>query len=225
MITFDEFATRLAFGQLKGTAAVEDSIPGQLLPDYSDIILSLTNQGLVDLTTKFPLITQAIDLTFQTGVNTYPLTDAGLGTYLDFSVTGDTFVGENFVKVLYIYDEDGVNHPHNTNGHIITPTYNVLRFTSAKILELGDQVRINYQSKHLPITASDNINLPPNLETALQLFVSSLYFSHMNGAEHTIKGEKYFGAYLRHIGEDVERNTSSISETNEDTRFVDRGFV
>ena len=55
MITFEEFSARLARGQLKSTQAVSNSEKGQIEPEYVGTILSLVNQGLVDLSTKFPL--------------------------------------------------------------------------------------------------------------------------------------------------------------------------
>ena len=223
MITFAQFSERLARGQLKNTAAVEDTNLGEISPEYEDTILSLTNQGLVDLSTRFPLITKQVDLTFVEGQHVYQLVQSNVGIFLDEEYT-DLFE-DNFVQVLDIWDTYGKRHPHDTNGHIMTPVYNSLRFSTDKMDELGERVRIRYQAKHAGIDADANIEIPPNLETALQLFVASLYISHMNGADHSAKGDSYFAAYLRHIGEDEQRNASSVSEIQEDTRFTDRGFV
>lgn len=224
MISFVQFCERLARGQLKNTAAVEESNLGEICPDYIPSILSLTNQGLIDLSSKFPLVTKQIDLVFQTGTYSYPLADVGVGTYLDVSLT-EAFDEEVFIKILNVWDENGIDHPIDTNGHIMTTTFNVLRFSAAKMLELGEKCRIRYQARYPELLEADAINIPPNLEIALQLFVASQYISHMNGPEHTAKGDTYYAAYLRHIGEDESRNLSSTSEVHEDNRFQDRGFV
>lgn len=225
MITFEKLTQRLARGQLKNTAAVDDSNRGFICPEYEDTILELANQGLVDLSTRFPLITRQIDLIFADGVYVYPMVASDVdGYHLDDSLTGEPF-SDDFLKIIDIIDGNGDIHAYDTNGHIMTPTFNSLRFTAAKMEELGEKVRIRYQVKHPEITAADNINIPPNLETALQLFVASLYISHMNGQEHSQKGDSYFAAYLRHIGEDETKNTSSTSEVELDTRLTDRGFV
>lgn len=224
MITFTEFSERLATGQLKNTSAVEEGMVGQISPEYLPTVLKLTNQGLVDLSTRFSLVTRLIDLEFQENQTLYAMNSSGVGTYLDESQT-DTFIDNDFVKVLDIFDTNGVRHTHDTNGHIMTPTFDNLRFTKAKIEELEPKIRIRYQAKYSEIGIDGSINLPPNLVTGLQLFVSSLYISHMNGQEHSAKGDSYFAAYLRHIGEDEARNNSSTSEIDEDTRFQDRGFV
>lgn len=224
MISFTQFSERLARGELKNTSAVEQTNLGEICPEYIDTILSLTNKGLLDLSTRFPLVKKQIDLTFQDGVFLYPMADAGVGTYLDETLT-EPFTEDEFIRVLNIWDANGDDHPVDTKGHIMAPTYNTLRFTKAKMTALGEKVRIRYQCKYPTITVASGIDIPPNLETALQLLVASLYISHMNSPEHTTKGDSYYAAYLRHVGEDESRNLSSTSEIAEDTRFQDRGFV
>lgn len=224
MISFAQFSERLARGQLKNTSAVDQTNLGEICPEYAGTILSLTNEGLKELSTKFQLFKKTVDLVFQPNTYLYPLVDAGVGTYLDVTQT-EAFEEDVFVQVLNVWDSNGVNHSHDSQGHIMTPTYNAVRFTKAKMEDLGSKVRIQYQAKHPEITESDVINVPPNLETALQLFVASQYISHMNGPEHTAKGDSYYAAYLRHIGEDESKNLSSTSEIMEDNRFQDRGFV
>ena len=223
MITFEKFSQRLAHGQLKNTSAVDDTYKDEIDSAYLPTVLDLTNQGLVDLSTRFPLITRQVDLVFQPDQHVYKLNSANVGSFLIDTDT-DPFE-DNFVKILDIFDEDGCRYTHDTNGHIMTPTYDTLRFSKSIMEDLGDKVRVRYQAKHPTIGLEDNIDIPPNLVTGLQLFVASLYISHMNGPDHTIKGDSYFAAYLRHIGEDETRNTSSTSEVNLDTRFCDRGFI
>lgn len=224
MISFADFTKRLAMGQLKNLAVVD--VPGQneIDPDYVEIILELTNQGLVDLSTRFPLITRQVDILMTPGTNTYPLAESGVGTYLDESQT-DAFLDEDFVRVIEVFSENGQRHTIDTNGHIMTPTYNTLRFTSSKMTEFRGRARIRYQAKYPPITKNDFITIPPNLVAALQLFVSALYIAHMGSPEQKAIGDGYFAAYLRHLGEDETRNTSSTSEVDLDTRFEERGFV
>ncbi len=224
MLTFSDFSKRLAHSQLKNTAAVDTDIDrGIIAPEFMDTIVDLTNQGLTDISTKLILVKKQVDLIFISDVKEYQLISTGVGTYLNIDET-DSFQ-DDLIKILEIIDEDGENHPHDTNGHIVTSTYDTLRFTKSKIKELGEKIRITYQAKHAKVTVNDIIHIPPNLETALQLFVGSLYLSHMNGEEHSSKGDSYFAAYLRHMGEDTHNNNSSTSEVDSDTRFLDTGFV
>jgi hypothetical protein len=231
MITFQNFSQRLATGQLKNTAAVDDENMGVICPEYYQTILSLTNQGLVDLSTRFPLFKGQVDLTFVDGQNIYSFTEANVGGTLTDSAE-EPFTDDTFIKFLDLFDSEGKRHTLNSNGHILTPSFNTMRFTDAKIEEFTKtaspdvgRVRIRYQKKHPTILSAGEINLPPNLETGLQLFVAALYISHMNGPEHSAKGDSYYGAYLRHIGEDEMKDLSSVSETHESDKFTDRGFV
>lgn len=223
MLTFEKFTQRLAHGQLKNTSAVDDTFKDQIDSTYVPTLLDLTNQGLVDLSTRFPIITRQIDLEFLNNQHVYKLNSSNVGVFLNETET-DAFE-DNVVKVLDIFNSDGKRYTHDTNGHIMTPTYDTLRFTSSIMEELGQKIRVRYQAKHPEIGEDDSIDIPPNLETALQLFVASLYISHMNSPDHTAKGDSYFAAYLRHIGEDENRNNSSTSEVECDSRFNDRGFV
>lgn len=223
MVTFLEFSKRLARGQLKNASCVDDNTPGTISAERIDEILEYVNQGLVDLSTRQALITKTIDLTFVDAQHTYVLSPDSVGSYLDATET-DEFT-DNFVKVIEIVDAEGNKHLTDTTGHIMTPSYNVIRFTTSKMDEIGPKVRIRYQATHEKINTDGSMSIPPNLEIALQLFVASLYLSHMNSEESISKGEKYFGSYLRHLGLDTDRDLSSTSEVEEDTRLEDRGFV
>lgn len=222
MITFENFTKRLAHGQLKNTHATEDSEMGTINPEYIDTILELTNQGLEDISMRKPILFGLVDLTFVAGTNIYPLVEGQ--SYLAHTDVGD-FKNEDFVQVLEVQEENGTAHTVKTDGHILAPSNDVLRFTNSIMDEIGPKVRIKYQRKHAIISAGDTINIPPNYYTALQLFVASLYISHMGSPEHTAKGDAYFATYMRHLNLDELNNTSQTSEVLDDTRFEDRGFV
>lgn len=226
MISYAQFSERLARAQLKNMSAVDDTNLGEIRPDYEDTVLSLTNQALTTISTKFPLFKLQVDLTLDPAKQEYSFdTDTGLLTMVESSQTYDS---ERFIKILNVYNSDGDELLTDVNGHVTVPAYNRIRFTSAILLELievGPKVRIRFQARHPEITATDEIILPPNLETALQLLVASMYISQMNGPEHSAKGDSYYAQYLRHIGEDELQNNSSTSEIETDNRFMSRGFV
>ncbi len=227
MVTYLDFTKRLVLGQLKNTSAVDDADNTLVDASFQEHILSLTNQGLVDISIRLPIIKKRVHLNFQTNKNTYLLDEIGLGDYLEN--TDDTFTNDSFLSILAVQDSKDKNHLHDTNGDIITPSFNTLRFTNdkmGKLMSIGDNTQILYQAKHDPIIATDTIVLASNLEIALQLFVASLFLSHMNGAEHAATGDKYFGTYLRYIGNDIEQNMSNISEVFDTSeKFIDKGFV
>lgn len=226
MISFAQFAERLARAQFKNMSAVGDTNLGEIQPEYVATVLSLTNEALTILSTKFPLFKLQVDLTLNPAKQEYSFdTDTSLLTMVE---TSQTYDSKRFIKILNVYNSDGDELLTDVNGHVTVPAYNRIRFTSAILLELiemGPKVRIRFQARHPEITATDGIILPPNLETALQLLVASMYISQMNGPEHSAKGDSYYAQYLRHIGEDELQNNSSTSEIETDNRFTSRGFV
>lgn len=232
MVTFTNFMERLARGQLKNTSAVEDTNLGEICPNYTATILNLTNQGLVEISTKLPIIRKLVDLTFVADQALYVLDADGLNTYLDDTDSDvAAFIEDTFVKILDVYDADGKRYQTNTGGHITTPFYNSVRFSAAYMdaddaTYIGPKVRIQYQAKHLEIVNDDDvISLPPNLIMALQLFVAANYLGDMGGKEHVIRGDGYMALFLRHLSEDEFRNVSGTSEVEEDDRFTSKGFV
>ena len=226
MISFAQFAERLARAQLKNMSAVDDTNLGEIQPDYMPTVLSLTNEALTTLSTKFPLFKLQADLTLDPAKQEYSFdTDIASLTMVE---TSQTYDSDRFIKILNVFDTNGDELLTDVNGHVTKPAYNRIRFTTSKLMELlemGPKVRIRYQARHTVIVETGNIILPPNLETALQLLVASMYISQMNGPEHSAKGDSYYAQYLRHIGEDELQNNSSTSEIETDNRFTNRGFV
>lgn len=227
MLLYEEFTKRLAQGQLKNTAAVDTDVDRSLITDdQAGTILSLTNQALIDLSTRIPIIKKRIKLDFVDGVNIYTLTNNQIDNYLT-EIDSFTFDEQEFVRIYRLIDSNGNTISHDTSNSIQTLSFNVVRFTNDKIKEIGEYVTIEYQARHEKLTEeNNNILIPPSLELPLQLFVASLFLSHMNNAESSAKGDSYFASYLRHIGQDIQSNTSSLSEIEDTTtRFENNGFV
>jgi len=225
MITFTQFSERLARAELKNMSAVDQTNLGEVQPDYIPTIVSLTNEALRTISTKFPLFKFMIDLTLEEDKYEYSFeTDTTLMANVP---PQDPLVydPDRFVKILNVYDSMGNDVLVDVNGHVTTTSYNSFRMTSAKLKELSPKIRVRYHARHEEVDEDSVIFLPPNLETALQLLVASLYIGQMNGQEHSAKGDSYYAAYLRLVGEDEMKDTSSISEVQTDDRFSSRGFV
>lgn len=225
IVTFDEFTMKLAHGQLKNTAAVDDQDTGEMNPAHQDQILSLTNQGLVDIFTKKKLLESRAVLSVATGTNLYTL-NTGVGQdyedmirvlQVEAVMTGQEVIETN--KKVFV---------PKSNKHVTLPSDTVLRFSDAFLSTYGPEVDVLFQKKHpaLVLGSQENINIPAHMYEALVLYVAGLYLSHMGGEEHTAKGDSYYGLYLKMMGDDEINNSSGTSELlDEDTRFSDRGFV
>ena len=221
IISFPDFTTKLAQGQLKNTSLVNDAYNGEINPTDQEQILGLLNQGLVDITTKKKLWTNTTALTFVTDQNIYQLT-----------ATPDY---DGFVRLLSVHavptgyevveENERTFTPKGANG-ITQPSPTSIRFSNRFMENYGPAVDLHWQMQHPTVGLLDNIDIPANLHEALVLYVSGLYLSHMGGEEHTNKGDSYYGLYLKMMSDDTMENTSGTSEVvDEDTRFSDRGFV
>ena len=221
---FTDFIIKLAQGQLKNTAVVDDQDLGEINPGHEMQLLNLTNQGLTDISTRMKLFENTYALSFITGQNSY-----GMNTTLDA-------VFEDYVRVLSVHgvytgydvipENEKVFIP-KTSSQITMPSPFMIRFSDAFMEEYGPAVDIKFQTKHPALaTRSDAMQLPHHLYEALALYVSGLYLSHMGGEQNTAKGDSYYGLYLKMMSDDVVENKSQTSElVDEDTRFQDRGFV
>ena len=233
MVTFEDFMERLARGPLKNTAAVEKTNLGEIVPEYWDTIRALTNEGLREISTKKMVTTGRVRVTWVDSQSDYVLKEDNIGVYLsDYSETGEQqFTDDLFVRVTNVWaimddDVDDVRVVMDSGQGISTPSFNRLRISSDFRTFYEDGIRVQYQARHPVLTSvASEIDLPPNLEYALQLFVASQYISQMNGAEHTKRGEEYRAKYLSEMGEDEAKNLSSTSIIDADVRFQDRGFV
>lgn len=220
---FSDFTLKLARGQLKNTAVVDDQDLGEINPGHEDQLLELTNQGLIDISTRMKLFETTYALTFVPSQNIYVL-----DSNLDASFT-------DYVRLLSVHgvhkDLDVIPENEKTfipksNSQITMPSPFSVRFSDKFMEDYAPAVDLKFQTKHPAIALDGTMQLPHHLYEALVLYVAGLYLSHMGGEEHTAKGDSYYGLYLRMMGEDVIENKSQTSEVlDEDTRFQDRGFV
>lgn len=223
IVTFEEFTTKLAYGQLKNTALVDEVYPNKIDITQQHQILELTNQGLVDIFTKKKLLESRAILTLTAGQNIYTL---------DQSPASDF---EHMIRVLQIeavlngYDLEEKNKRvfvPKSNKHVTLPSNSTIRFSTHFLENYQHSVDVVFQAKHPVIGLTDSIDIPVHMYEALVLYVSALYLSHMGGEQHTVKGDSYYGLYLKMMADDETNNSSGTSEVvDEDTRFQDRGFV
>lgn len=235
MLTVETLFSKLARGMLKNTAAVENTNQGEIVPDYIDSMYYLLNEGLNELYTKRPLRKLRIKLDWVDDQNTYDLVDDGVGAYLSKFSEDPDFDESLFVKVLACSAQNPDAKPEleklrfipdtNTVG-ITTPVFNTLRVSDSFQETYPAGIIISYQAKHDVVdSVSDVIQLPPSLEYALQLYISSRYLGEMGSPDQAKRGDELKAAYMREVGEDTAQNLSSTSDVESDMRFTDRGFV
>lgn len=222
IVSFDEFTTKLAHGQLKNTALVDDQDTGEINPGHEDQILELTNQGLTDIFTKKKLLESRAVLTLNTA-NIYTLDTLPAGDFEDMiRVLQVEAVMNNYELV----EKNKRVFTPKTGKHVTSPSETSLRFSDWFLENYQPYVDVVFQKKHPLVELGGNIDIPAHMYEALVLYVSGLYLSHMGGEQHSAKGDSYYGLYLKMMSEDEMNNSSGTSEvTDDDTRFEDRGFV
>lgn len=220
---FRDFTLKLTYGQLKNTAIVDDQDLGEINPGHEDQLLNLTNQGLIDISTRMKLFEATYALTFITDQNIYTL-DRNLNiVFTDYIRLLSVHA---VYKDLEILPENEKTFIPKSNSQITMPSPFSVRFTDKFMANYAPAVDLKFQTKHATITYGDTMYLPHHLYEALALYVSGLYLSHMGGEENTAKGDSYYGLYLKMMGDDVIENKSQTSEVlDEDVRFSDRGFI
>lgn len=223
IVTFEEFTTKLAHGQLKNTALVDDQDTGEINPGHEDQLLTLTNQGLIDIFTKKKLLESRAILTLVSGQNIYTLDTAPAA---DFEDMVRVIQVEAVMNGYELVEKNKRVFTPKTGKHVTAPSEGTLRFSDWFMTSYQPYVDVVFQKKHPTVELGGSIDIPAHMYEALVLYVSGLYLSHMGGEQHKATGDSYYGLYLKMMADDEINNSSGTSEvTDDDTRFEDRGFV
>lgn len=231
---FREFTERLALGELKNTPAINETDPSQLKEQHRLMIIKHLNLGLTNLYSKFILLEKELLLRTQLSITHYYLRKEfarSNSAIVPYKYIDDTKCGEyteDLIKILRVYNNMGEEvYLNDSEQHesVFTTQYDCLQITG---VHLGSMFSVVYQARHPEMTGTDpcqEIKLPFFLEEAIQAYVASKVLSHMNGQEHSAKGQEYMGIYAG-ICADVEMRDmirNSVATTN--TKLEKRGFV
>ena len=213
-LSYENFLTRLACGQLKNTSAVDDSVDGFIKEEYAHVVLSLTNQGLTDITTRKKVFEESNIIYLNEDKNLYNLDTSPEGDY------------HRMVRVYEVIGKNDIRYTPKTSVDFTMPSFDIIRFSDNFIRDNKPEVTVMFQKTHSEVNNKAYLHLPEHLYEALILYVSALFLSHMGGEEHTAKGDAYYALYLRLLSEDQFNNASGISEImDQDYRFIERGYV
>lgn len=231
---FREFTQRLALGELRNTSAVNEIDPSELNEHHRMMVMQHLNLGLTNLYSKFILSEKEILLRTKLSITHYYLRKEFArtnSTVVPYKYIDDTACGpyeEDLIKILRVYNEMGEElYIDDIEQHesLFTPQFDCLQITG---VHLGSMFSVIYQARHPVMIGTDpcqEIKLPFFLEEAIQAYVASKVLSHMNGPEHSAKGQEYMGVYAG-ICADVEMRDmvrNSVTATN--TKLEKRGFV
>ena len=239
MKIIDLFA-RLSYGELSNLS-ISGEGSGTLVQAKHPQIIQYVNEGLLRLHSRFrlkesDLIIEQVDhitnyhlrIEFAESQNNCDVPFPYIKDLPDEPFTGDV------IKILEVHDSLGrelVLNDKNDPCSLFLPQPDVLQVPNPIA---GVALGIMYQARHpvlrtRPIREEDiteqTITIPFYLEGALQAFVASQVYGHMNGQENIAKSQEYL-AVSEAICLGVEQNdlaNQSISTTN--LKFHQRGFV
>jgi hypothetical protein len=198
-------------------------------------VLSLLNEGMTRLHSRFVLKTNNCIVEMREGRTTYPLLarysyegfDPDKAPYPYIMDNPEKPFLEDVIKILIVYDNRGIrrklNDDHDPNG-LFTPRPDVLQCMWPRHCEALD---VGYQAKHPELSGDEEqeIDLPETLYSALENWVGYRYHTGLNTAEGTSKAAEYLQLYESICGEVVEFDLANGSMSNTNITFDIRGWV
>lgn len=223
----------LSFGELQNLAIGGDG-SGAIPAAHQPRLISLANQSLKALFTKFNLLEKEVIVAAQDDITIYYLqkahavTDAtaGVTKYLTDSASAP-FLGD-VAKVLTVYNEAGedlpIDDPEDTKS-VFLPAYDVLQIPQPVT---GNSYFVMFQAQHPLLSMADltqNIMLPYALEPALQAHIAFRIFSGMNGQEHAAKAQEQYQLYQKICQDAEDKDLTTTSQSQRNDRFDLRGWI
>ena len=233
---------RLAFGELSNLAiAGEGEALGTIVEAKHPQIIQYLNEGLLRLHSRFNLRQKDLLIEQVAHITNYHLRRQFAESSNDCSIPYpyikdlpcEPFL-EDVIRILEVHDQCG-QRPLNDLGRsnsVFTPQPDVLQVPNP---QTGAPLAIVYQARHEPIRdfkiredenlLEQSINIPFFLEGALQAFIGSQVYSHMNGQENIMKAQEYLNKNEAICLEVEEKDLVGQSVFNSHYKFEQRGFV
>lgn len=238
MKTLDLIKT-LGYGVLNNTkyAKVDVGNPDEILP-----LLTLIQEGLTRLYTRFIIREKHVIVEMQVGITFYHLTKLYSVQNGDpvrvphpyiMDLPNEPFQ-EDVIKILRVMDTQNNVRPLNDdsrNDSLTTPQFDVLHNPYPRDLEA---LFVNYQANHVPLLTylvdgeygiEEEIILPPVLEPALINYVAWMVHSRVGTAESSAKAATHLQMYEM-VCKDVEAFDSvNNSKSSTNVRFDLNGWT
>ena len=204
----DKFLDSLAYGELAGTAAIDEDTDLILAAKHAKII-SFINRGLLQLYTLFLLKEDVVTVQHLMNKTTYLL-------HSDFADTvgnPDPYIvdsvyqpfTDNILMIEYINDELGepvVINDYADDLSYFTPAFNTVE---VNIINVETVFHVVYRAAHavIPSAPADisavSIEIPANFEDALIYYVCSKYFASVNSTDSRKVSVGFYQQFMAEI--------------------------
>ncbi len=234
-----ELFKQLSFGQLSNLA-ISGNGSGVIVGEQKPKIVSMTNEALLKLYSKFILNEKTLVLNLTNGTARYSLTRANAvyGSDVDnpngyiIDTEDNPFLGD-VIRVLAAHDSFGVPVPLNddqANISVFTPAPEAVQIRYAvNNTRAISGLMLTYQAKHPELDVDDDdeqiIELPDVLEPALRSYVAYSVFSGMNGPDNSAKAAEHLSQYEATCAEVIDKDLVSSSYSRTNTRFNRNGWA
>jgi len=213
--------------------------------DWGDVrkIVSLMNEGLLSLHTRYLLKEKIILLEQIAHRSDYPL----VSSYADSQWAGGSHppphikdsptepYRDDLLKVLKVVNENREIYPLNEDKNpysLFLPQHNVLRIPTP---EDGKLLMIHYQAKHPELIVSDTlmltdldqqIELPDVLDIAFMHYLSHRLYGAMNTEVSINRSREYYQMFEEECRKAFEQDTVKSSRINTpEDKFTSRGWI
>lgn len=225
--------TRLSVGEFSNLAIGSDG-SGEIRPADKAKILVHINAGLLELYSRFLLVTKYLIVEMVENITNYHLISKYAETANCVSIPyikdlpGDPFK-DDLIRVLEVFDgckcKLSLNDDNNCHS-LFTPAPQMVQVPNPVA---GKPLFITYQARHLPLTdplkPNQWIELPFILEDALLSYVAYRVFSNMNGQDHMVKAQEQLALYERRVTEVEAKDLVNMSPNVNTLKLHKRGFV
>lgn len=230
----EKLLAKLSQGELSNLSMSNDG-DGTIKENKRNQLIDYINDGLTRLHGRFLLKEKELILRMIVGVTHYHFLkkyadsvcepECGIVPYI--IDTADPFQ-EDLIKVLKVTNQSGREHPLNDSENkysVFTPSPGMLQIP---VVHAGNHKSVLYQANHRKLeygVMQADIELPVVLFPALQSFVASQVFSHMNGTDHQAKSVEHLNKFNGICMEVAEQDLVSQSISQTSSKFDKRGFI
>ena len=234
-MNLNELYRRLSFGELSNLSISSEG-SGTIINDKRPSVVLLANEALQELSKRFVLREQTLILEQQEGLTSYRLEPMYSIQNAQTSGVNRPYIIDNeeepfntaVLKVLHVYDNWGNELPLNDRDNscaIYTPQNNILQVPNP---QAGLPLSVSYQTFVKPILGVDveeTIDIPMVLEKALTSYIAGHILGNMNTQESNAKSREHLLRFEAICAEAENKDLLSISTSNTNTKFDNRGWI
>jgi len=234
-ITLQDVYRRLSHNEFSNLL-ISDEGSGDIRDDKKEQVVSLINNALDQIFTRFPIRTDSVLIKIIEGRIEYELHPKWAFSNQALTDLGEPFIIDtpsrpfkgDVIKILSVKDQFNEELPLNEEGRfnsVFTPRYNVLAVTDHI---KRDVLGITYQAFHPLIFATNSsiiVDIPRVILEPLAQYVAHQYYKTKNTQESKAAAQDHFNAYEMACQRIDQNDLIGSMTMNSGSTFEMNGFV